>query len=212
MDHAERIFHGDRLRAVGLQPDAAEYGGVKVGSVWVRALALSGALAGLGGLNYVLGYKHYYEEGFATGSGFLGIAVALGIGALGNLLGSTIAGVPTVWDISAAQIGGLFVANVLNMLIGFMLGVLIRNSPGAIVGYFVYSFVLTGATEVLAAAQEWFREIRGWVDINYAQGALFDTHSAMTGEQWANLAVTSTVWILLPLVVGLTMLRRSEVS
>ena len=38
---------------------------------------LSGALAGLGGLNYVLGYKHYYEEGFGTGSGFLGIAVAL---------------------------------------------------------------------------------------------------------------------------------------
>ena len=25
----------------------------------------------------MLGYKHYYEEGFAVGSGFLGIAVAL---------------------------------------------------------------------------------------------------------------------------------------
>jgi simple sugar transport system permease protein len=62
---------------VGLQPDAAEYGGVNVGGVWVRAMALSGAIAGLGGLNYVLGYKQYYEEGFAAGSGFLGIAVAL---------------------------------------------------------------------------------------------------------------------------------------
>jgi general nucleoside transport system permease protein len=72
-----RTRGGYELRAVGLQPDAAEYGGVQVGSVWVRALALSGALAGVGGLNYVLGYKHYYEEGFATGSGFLGIAVAL---------------------------------------------------------------------------------------------------------------------------------------
>jgi simple sugar transport system permease protein len=50
---------------------------VNVGGVWLRALALSGAVAGLGGLNYVLGYKHYYEEGFAAGSGFLGIAVAL---------------------------------------------------------------------------------------------------------------------------------------
>jgi simple sugar transport system permease protein len=72
-----RTRGGYELRAVGLQPEAAEYGGVKVGRVWVRALALSGALAGLGGLNYVLGYKHYYEEGFAVGSGFLGIAVAL---------------------------------------------------------------------------------------------------------------------------------------
>src|SRR5207302_7124467 len=39
--------------------------------------AVSGFIAGLGGVNYVLGYKHYYEEGFAAGSGFLGIAVAL---------------------------------------------------------------------------------------------------------------------------------------
>ncbi len=72
-----RTRPGFELRAVGLQPDAAEYGGVNVGRVWVRAMALSGAIAGLGGLNYVLGYKHYYEEGFGAGSGFLGVAVAL---------------------------------------------------------------------------------------------------------------------------------------
>jgi simple sugar transport system permease protein len=68
---------GFDLRAAGLQPDAAEYGGVRIGRVWIRALALSGALAGLGGINFVLGYKHYYEEGASGGFGFLGIAVAL---------------------------------------------------------------------------------------------------------------------------------------
>ncbi|HEU4883844.1 MAG TPA: ABC transporter permease [Longimicrobium sp.] len=72
-----RTRRGYELRAVGLQPDAAEYAGVRVGGVWVRAMAVSGVLAGLGGINYVLGYKHYYEEGFAGGAGFLGIAVAL---------------------------------------------------------------------------------------------------------------------------------------
>ena len=72
-----RTRRGFELRAVGLQPRAAEYGGIDVGGVTWRALALSGAIAGIGGLNYVLGYKHYYEEGFATGAGFLGIAVAL---------------------------------------------------------------------------------------------------------------------------------------
>ncbi len=72
-----RTRGGYELRAVGLQPDAAEYGGVSVAGVWVRALSLSGALAGIGGVNYVLGYKHYYEDGFAGGAGFLGIAVAL---------------------------------------------------------------------------------------------------------------------------------------
>ena len=68
---------GYDLRAAGLQPDAAEYGGISVARVHFRAMTLAGALAGLGGVNYVLGYKLYYEEGFAAGSGFLGIAVAL---------------------------------------------------------------------------------------------------------------------------------------
>jgi ABC-type uncharacterized transport system permease subunit len=72
-----RTRSGYDLRAVGLAPDAAEYGGVRVGSVWARTMAISGALAGLGGINFVLGHKLYYEEGFATGYGFLGIAVAL---------------------------------------------------------------------------------------------------------------------------------------
>jgi general nucleoside transport system permease protein len=72
-----RTRGGFELRAVGLQPPAAEYAGVSVGGVWWRAMALAGAIAGIGGLNYVLGYKHYYEEGFGAGAGFLGIAVAL---------------------------------------------------------------------------------------------------------------------------------------
>lgn len=72
-----RTRRGYELRATGLQPDAAEYGGVRVGAVYWQAMLVSGALAGLGGLNYVIGYKGYYEEGFATGAGFLGIAVAL---------------------------------------------------------------------------------------------------------------------------------------
>lgn len=72
-----RTRGGYELRAVGLQPDAAQYAGVKVGGVLWRAMALSGALAGLGGINFVLGYKGYYEDGFTGGAGFLGIAVAL---------------------------------------------------------------------------------------------------------------------------------------
>ena len=48
-----------------------------MGATWRNALTLSGALAGLGGINFVLGYKGYYEDGFTGGAGFLGIAVAL---------------------------------------------------------------------------------------------------------------------------------------
>jgi ABC-type uncharacterized transport system permease subunit len=68
---------GYELRAVGLNAPAAEFGGIAVGRTQAMAMALSGAVAGLGGANFVLGYKHYFELGFSAGSGFLGIAVAL---------------------------------------------------------------------------------------------------------------------------------------
>lgn len=72
-----RTRWGWETEAVGLQPEAAEAAGVSVAGVCLRTMLLSGAVAGLGGSNFVLGYKHYYEDGFAGGAGFLGIAVAL---------------------------------------------------------------------------------------------------------------------------------------
>jgi ABC-type uncharacterized transport system permease subunit len=68
---------GYQLRVVGFNPSAAAFGGIAVGRAQATAMALSGAIAGLGGINFVLGYKHFFELGFSAGAGFLGIAVAL---------------------------------------------------------------------------------------------------------------------------------------
>ena len=142
--------------------------------------------------------------------GALSIVVALGIGAVGNIVGSTIAGVDTVWDISMSQALSIVLANVLGLLVGFMLGVLIRNSAGAIVAYFVYGFVLAGLTMLLAESQQWFADLQPWVDFNFAQGALFE--GSLTGEQWANLGVSGVLWLFIPLTIGLALIRRSEVK
>jgi general nucleoside transport system permease protein len=72
-----RTRRGYELRAVGLNAPAAEYGGISIGRTHALAMTLSGAVAGLGGVNFVLGYKHFFEQGFSAGAGFLGIAVAL---------------------------------------------------------------------------------------------------------------------------------------
>ena len=72
-----RSRFGYELRATGLQPLAAESAGIRVPRIWMMAMVLGGAVAGLGGSNFVLGYKNYFEDGFNGGAGFLGIAVAL---------------------------------------------------------------------------------------------------------------------------------------
>jgi simple sugar transport system permease protein len=73
-NHTRRGFE---WRAVGYNPRAAQNGGVQLAGAVIGAMALSGALAGAVGANYVLGYKHYYEQGIGSGVGFMGIAVAL---------------------------------------------------------------------------------------------------------------------------------------
>ena len=72
-----RTRTGFRLRALGASPTAAETSGIPVASMTIGAMTLAGGLAGLVGSNFVLGYKHYYEDGFSGGVGYMGIAVAV---------------------------------------------------------------------------------------------------------------------------------------
>lgn len=73
----ERTRRGYEWRAVGENPRAAEAAGIRIGRSIIWAMAASGALAGAVGANFVLGYKHYFEDGIGRGVGFMGIAVAL---------------------------------------------------------------------------------------------------------------------------------------
>jgi simple sugar transport system permease protein len=68
---------GYELRAVGINPSAAEYGGISISRNIVMAMFISGMLAGMVGINDVLGYRYRYYDGFSAGYGFTGIAVAL---------------------------------------------------------------------------------------------------------------------------------------
>jgi ABC-2 type transport system permease protein len=136
--------------------------------------------------------------------------VAMAIGALGNIVGTAITGTPRVWDDSFLHLSEIVLANVLGMLIGFMLGVVIRNSAGAIVGYFVFTLVLPTLSGLLAANADWWHKAVPWVDFNFAQSGLFN--GDMAAKDWAHIASATAIWLILPLLVGLRLLLRSEVK
>jgi ABC-2 type transport system permease protein len=144
--------------------------------------------------------------------GVVSMLAAFGIGALGNLLSAAVNGTSLVWNISLNEALYFVLGNVLGLLIGFMLGVLIRASSGAIAAYFVYSFLLPTIFNLLATSQDWFRHLQPWIDVNYAQAALFNFSGSLTGEQWANIAVTGVIWLVIPLAVGLGFVTRAEVK
>ncbi|NPV81152.1 MAG: ABC transporter permease [Firmicutes bacterium] len=68
---------GYRIRAVGKNPNAARYGGIRIDRIIVAAMGLSGALAALAGIERVLGVYGSFYNAFSPGYGFEGIAVAL---------------------------------------------------------------------------------------------------------------------------------------
>jgi simple sugar transport system permease protein len=72
-----RTTLGYEIRTVGLNPNAAEYAGIKVARIIVLTMAISGFLAGMGGAIETLGIVGRYQPGFNTGLGFDGITIAL---------------------------------------------------------------------------------------------------------------------------------------
>jgi simple sugar transport system permease protein len=77
-----RTTLGYRIRAVGQNPSAAKYAGIKVNRYVVMSLLLSGAFAGLAGVTQVYGVNFRMitdgsATGFTGGAGFNGIVAAL---------------------------------------------------------------------------------------------------------------------------------------
>jgi simple sugar transport system permease protein len=68
---------GYAIRAVGVNPTAAIYGGISPARVTIVTTLLSGALAGGMAANVILGEEHRLILEYTAGFGFVGIAVAL---------------------------------------------------------------------------------------------------------------------------------------
>ena len=71
---------GFEFRAIGANPNAAKYAGINVGRNLVASMAISGALAGLAGATYFLGYVGSIQPDTLISTGFDAIAVCV----LGN--------------------------------------------------------------------------------------------------------------------------------
>ncbi len=72
-----RTRFGYDLRAIGLNPLAAQASGVSPGNMVVKGMLISGAIAGLVGIPTLLSFSFNYGLDFSTGLGFTGITVAL---------------------------------------------------------------------------------------------------------------------------------------
>jgi ABC-type uncharacterized transport system permease subunit len=128
-----RTTVGYEVRAVGFNPDAAAYGGISVRKNLIRAMAISGAFAGLAGGLDMLGYLYRYgvSDIPVSAVGFLGIAVALlgrntavgvGVGALlfGALLYGTTHGLQAGVSTIDPQLAGNLTSMIQGLIVLFV--------------------------------------------------------------------------------------------
>ena len=117
-----RTTHGYEMKVVGLNSDAGKYAGININKNLLLSMVISGAIAGLAGVVYYLGYTDFIQLGALPTYGFDGIAVALlgSNSAIGVILSSLLLGF--------LEIGGSFmtvVADIPNEIVDTIVSVII---------------------------------------------------------------------------------------
>ncbi len=122
-----RTTIGYRIRAVGLNPDASRYAGIRVPVYQALSLTLAGGLAGIAGVIEVIGVQHRLLEGITSGYGFSGIVAALfgGLHPLGAipasyLFGSLLVGADKMQR--AVQVPSALIDAMLGLIVLFVVG------------------------------------------------------------------------------------------
>ncbi|WP_232679065.1 ABC transporter permease subunit [Nocardioides sp. R-C-SC26] len=138
------------------------------------------------------------------------------------LLGASIAAVGTLaspvnggsadWNLTWDPIPSFFLGTLIAVFVGFAFAMLLRNSPAAIVGYFVYSLIVPTVAGILAYIIKGLEDVIPWIEFNTAQAPLYTGDFTLSGQEWAQLLVSGTIWLVLPFFVGLRLLLRAEVK
>lgn len=136
--------------------------------------------------------------------GLAAIVVALGIASLATLLG----GAANAWQgIGVDDIAKFALLQGTGVLQGLAFGLLFLNSAVAIVTF----FILPIAFSILSSLWDALRDVQPWIDLGTSQVPLF-TGVNLTGEQWAQLAVGTVIWCVLPFMIGLFRVLRAEIK
>ena len=113
-------------------------------------------------------------------------------------------------DLTVWVFGLFFLLQLLTVIQGLAYGLLLLNSPAAIVTFFVAPI----ASSIIFNLVPGLRDPAPWLDLGTAQQPLFDIGGelSLTGEEWAQLGTTTLIWIVLPFVAGLIRVMRAELK
>jgi len=142
----------------------------------------------------------------ALGVGVAAFALALALAGIAHQAAVTFRGIEADWSIGGLVLLGAAGYVLLGIAQGVGFGMLFKNTPAAIVVY----FVLPTAWSILGSMVSWLESAAEWLDMQHTMQPLFS--GSLTSEQWAQLGTSVSLWVVLPLAVGIWRLTRSEVK
>jgi hypothetical protein len=138
--------------------------------------------------------------------GAAAFALALALAAVAHQGAVTFRGITGDWSIDGLVLLGAAGYVLLGIAQGVGFGMLFKNTPAAIVVY----FILPTAWSILGEMVSWLRSAAEWLDLNQTMQPLFE--GSLTGAQWTHLGASVGLWVVLPLAVGIWRLTRAEVK
>jgi hypothetical protein len=138
--------------------------------------------------------------------GLLAVLAALLAAAVGNLLGSTLVSGSGSWSLPASEVGELVLTQTVAVLQGFAFGLLLRSTAAAIVVHYLVAPVLSTVLTLFDGLEG----AAAWLDLGTALVPL--SAGSASGQDWAQAASAATLWLLVPLGVGLARLLRGEIE
>ena len=111
------------------------------------------------------------------------------------------------WALGGAVLWSAAVMQLINVAMGIAFGMMLLNTPLAIVTY----FVLPTVWSVLGGMVAWLETAARWLDFTLTMAPIVQG-ATLTGQQWAQLGTTTAAWVVVPLAVGMLRVVRAEVA
>jgi len=136
--------------------------------------------------------------------GLVAVALAMVLAAVATALGGT----DNAWaNLGLDDVLMFGLVQILTVIGGLAFGLIFLNSPPAIV---LYLFLPQVFNTVFSAVSS-LRDTAPWVTMSQALQPL-QSGDSLTGEEWAQLATSSLIWMVVPFLAGLWRVMRAEVK
>jgi ABC-type transport system involved in multi-copper enzyme maturation permease subunit len=138
--------------------------------------------------------------------GLLAVVAALTSAAVGNVAGTALGDGSGAWTLALSDVREVVLTQQLAMVQAFAFGLLLLNTAGAIVLY----YLIAPAVSTVLTLVDGLAGVAPWLDLSTALTPL--SEGSVSAQDAAQLASAATLWVLLPLGLGLVRLLRGEVK